>query len=105
MRLMRMDMKNFKLFRTEKVQSGYVGTILQESLICGFQAAANPVTDNLSFERYGEKVENMTELTVIKSDDCEICHGDIFTDEKGQKFKVVSVQDYSSHWLVTGEKQ
>ncbi len=101
---MNRDLKSFKLSRTEKISNGYVGTSLQEREICRFQAVSKPVSDKLSAELYGERINNMTELTVLKYEDFKIIDGDVFTDSKGQKFKVVSVSEYADHYVITGER-
>lgn len=104
MRLMNRDLKSFSLFRTEKAPNGYVGTSLQEREICRFQAVSKPVSDKLSAELYGERIKNMTELTALKKGDFKVLDGDIFTDGSERKFKVISVCEYSDHYVITGEK-
>lgn len=46
----------------------------------------------------------MTELTALKKGDFKVLDGDIFTDGSERKFKVISVCEYSDHYVITGEK-
>ena len=103
MRLMNKDLKEFTLYRNIKVKNDYVGTNLEEKEICKFSAVSKPVSDKIYAEMYGERINNMIQLTVLRNG-LEILDGDIFVDLNNSKYKVVSVNKYTEHLIITGEK-
>lgn len=104
MRLMRADLHSFEFYRYEKADSGYVGTAIEKRFAGKFSAAVKPVSDSLSAELYGERVRNMIQLTVLKDKAMLLfSNGDGFRDENGRQYRIISIAEYSSHILVTGE--
>ena len=103
MRLMNRDIHTFKVFKTQKIDSGYVGSSLKELEIGDVRCIVSPLSDKVSIEIYGERVTNMVEFTILKTQYTIISDGDIL-ENNGRRYKVVSVMEYPEHYCIVGEK-
>ena len=100
MRLLKRDAVTVAVYRTAKAQSGYVGTVEEETHIGTVQAVTAPVTDEYSARIYGERVVKMKEFTLLTPAD--IRYGDRLV-LGGEKYKVIAKPEYTDHITVKGE--
>ncbi|MBR1392636.1 MAG: hypothetical protein IJ561_02235 [Ruminococcus sp.] len=99
-RLTKRDAVTVSVYRTSKTDSGYVGHTEEESLIGTVQALVTPVTDELSAEMYGDRINKMKEFTLLKGAD--IHYGDKLVVD-GEKYRVIARPEYIDNIVVKGE--
>ena len=100
LRPVKRDVKSITIYRTTKTDSGYIGTVEEETLIGTVDAIVSPVTDELAVRIYGDRIEKMLQFTLMTP--VNVRYGDKIV-LGGQKYRVIGKPEYSDHINVRGE--
>ena len=79
-----------------------VGTVTELTELATVDCAANPVTDKVSAELYGERIKGMVSLLTTALNVIEV--GDT-VKIGGVSYKALSVNHYSDHDSITAERE
>lgn len=101
MRLLKRGLKPVHVFKSETVDSGYVGTesvdLYSHTVMCRVSPGENKVTSEI----YGERANNM--LNIICGKNAAIDYKLSFTCKEQPEYKVVSKKEYTDHTVILAE--
>lgn len=100
-RIMQADTDTYSVYRSGTTQSERVGTKNEYTLYGSITGQLSPVRDSTLLEIYGNRVEQMFNLTFSKGVDLKL------NDKiaiNGDYYKVIAVLPYTSHCQATIER-
>ena len=101
MRLMKSDEKELIHLRPVERESDYIGTATELSEVGTLRGTVNPVTDKISAEIYGNRINGMISLTLLTPHSVVV--GDVLR-YMNEAYRVLSIAHYQSHDIITAER-
>ena len=101
MRLLKRGLKPVHVFKSETVDSGYVGTETVDLYSHTAMCRVSPDENRITSEMYGERANNM--LSIICGKNAAIDYKLSFTDREKPEYKVVSKKEYTDHTVILAE--
>ena len=101
MRFLIKDLKTVYVFGKREVDSGYVGTKIEDVYSHSVKCNVQPADSKITSEIYGERVCNMFSIMCGKND--EIGYKISFDSKEKPTHKVISEKVYTTHKVVLAE--